>query len=277
MREECSMTKQKKSRRARRSFSPEFKADVVRLCQSNGEKVGDVAKRLSLTEAAVRAWVKRAGVDAGGGARHPKKSDGLLREGGFVSRYEFIRVEKAFYPVTVLCRVLEVVRSAYYTWCCRVPTARDKRNAVLALQVQAVHTRSKKRYGSPRVRERLAGDWVRVSRKKVASLMRKKQSNWAHEAPIAVLHGQPRTESIAPNLLARNFTTTAPNQVWVTDVTELPTRTGSVFLAAIIDLFSRRVVGWALSESNDTALARSLGARPRARSTQACARPLASL
>jgi transposase-like protein len=62
------MTKRKKSRRARRSFSPEFKADVVRLCQSNGEKVGDVAKRLSLTETAVRAWVKRAGVDAGGGA-----------------------------------------------------------------------------------------------------------------------------------------------------------------------------------------------------------------
>jgi transposase InsO family protein len=174
-----------------------------------------------------------------------------------VSRYEFIFAEKAFFPVTVLCRVLEVVRSAYYAWLRRRPTARDQRNERLVVEVRAAHERSGRRYGSPRVRERLARDGISVSRKKVASIMRENSLVGRTKRRFRCSTDSRGTELIAPNLLARDFSASAPNQVWVTDVTELPTRAGSVFLAVIVDLFSRRVVGWALSESNDTALARS--------------------
>jgi len=174
-----------------------------------------------------------------------------------VSHYEFIAAEKAFFPLTVLCHVLLVSRSAFYAWLKRKPSARDKRNEVLAEKVEAAHARSRGRYGSPRVCERLRRDGVRVSRRKVASLMRESELTGRTRRKFRCSTDSKNTETIAPNLLMRNFTTSAPNLVWVTDVTELPTRTGSVFLAAILDLFSRRVVGWALSESNDTALARS--------------------
>lgn len=174
-----------------------------------------------------------------------------------MSRYEFIRAQKALYPVLVLCQVLGVVRSAYYAWQKRRPSERDKRNQALCVQVRAAHQRSRQRYGSPRVHERLLRDGVRVSRKKVAAIMRENSLIGRTKRRFRCSTDSRNTESIAPNLLARNFSTSAPNQVWVTDVTELPTRTGSVFLAAIIDLFSRRVVSWALSESNDTSLARS--------------------
>jgi putative transposase len=174
-----------------------------------------------------------------------------------VNRYEFIAVEKAIFPLTLLCQVLLVSRSAFYSWLKRKPTARDRRNEALAEKVKAAHVRSRGRYGSPRVCARLRRDGVRVSTKKVATLMRESKLSGRTRRSFRCSTNSKHTESIAPNILGRNFTTGAANRVWVTDVTELPTRTGSVFLAAMLDLFSRRVVGWALSESNDTALARS--------------------
>ena len=170
-------------------------------------------------------------------------------------RFEFIRAEKGHYPVRLLCSTLDVSRSGYYAWRERGPSARARADAQLAAHVVAVHTRSRRTYGSPRVHAELRAHGVRVGRKRVERLMRehgivaRRKRRFRHTTDSK--HSQP----IAPNLLARRFEATAPNRVWVTDVTAIWTQEGWGYLAAILDLFSRRVVGWTMSASNDTALA----------------------
>ena len=171
-----------------------------------------------------------------------------------MSRYEFIRTEKAF-PVTALCRVLQVSRAAYYDWLHRKPSARQKKREDLQLKVKAVHDRSRGTYGSPRVHEQLRRAGEVVSEKTVAKIMQEEGIAARRPRKFKATTDSRHTKRIAPNLLERDFTADAPNRVWVTDVTALWTLAGWVYLAAILDLFSRRVVGWACSTSNDTALA----------------------
>ncbi len=170
-------------------------------------------------------------------------------------RFEFIHVEKAVFPVTVLCQVLDVSRSGYYDWTRRGPSARREREAELALKVEAVHRESRSTYGSPRVCARLRQKGEVVSPKTVAKVMRKNGLVARRKKKFRATTDSRNTKRIAPNVLKRDFTAQHPDQVWVTDVTALWTLAGWCFLAAIIDLFSRRVVGWAIGESNDTALA----------------------
>ena len=172
-----------------------------------------------------------------------------------MKRYEMIQKSARWYPTATLCRVYNVARSAYYAWLKRLPTKRETRDAILTIQIKTAYHRSKKRYGSPRIRESLRRDGVIVSKKKVAAIMRVNGLFARNKRGFRCSTDSRYTESIAPNLLARDFTAEAPNQVWVTDVTELPTRFCAVFLAVILDLYSRRVVGWALSGSNNTTLA----------------------
>jgi len=170
-------------------------------------------------------------------------------------RFEFIHVEKALYPLTVLCRVLCVSRSGYYAWLKRKPSAREQRKKALVEKVKAVHKKSGARYGSPRVCRQLRKMGEVVSFKTVAKLMRDNDLTAERKRRFKATTDSRNTKRIAPNLLERDFTTERPNQVWVTDVTAVWTVAGWCYLAAIIDLFSRRVVGWSLSESNDTKLA----------------------
>jgi transposase InsO family protein len=171
------------------------------------------------------------------------------------ARYEFIEEEKASFSVSSLCRALEVSGSGYYDWRSRGPSVRQRRRDDLAIKVKAVHHRSKGTYGSPRVREQLVRLGETVSEKTVAEIMQQEGLRARRRKRYKATTDSRATYRIAPNLLARNFTAEAPNQAWVTDVTAIWTWTGWVYLAAILDLFARRVVGWALSESNDTVLA----------------------
>jgi putative transposase len=173
-------------------------------------------------------------------------------------KYAFIDVEKAHYPVRRLCRCLGVSRSGYYGWQRRDPSVRAVEDAGLAIEVAAIFKRHRRRYGSPRIRDELRARGRRVSRKRVARLM--------HGRGLKARSGRrriPRTTDsrhphpVAENLLGRNFRTEAPNRAWVGDVTYLPTAEGWLFLAVLLDLFSRRVVGYALSECNDQELARA--------------------
>lgn len=170
-------------------------------------------------------------------------------------RYAFIRTEKAVYPVTVLCRVLDVSRSGYYAWESRDPSEAAKRRSQLGVKVRAIHGKSRGTYGSPRVHRELRTQGEVVSEKTVAKAMRTEGIAGKRRRKFRVTTDSRKTKRIAPNLLGRDFSAKAPNQVWVTDVTAIETRQGWAFLAAILDLFSRRVVGWAVSESNDTRLA----------------------
>ena len=169
-------------------------------------------------------------------------------------KFEFIRVEKALYPVTVLCAVLEVARSGFYAWLSRAASARARSDSQLAVEVAATHKRSRGRYGSPRVHADLRARGVRVSKKRVARLMREIGLRARRTRRFVATTNSRHLEPVAPNVLARNFETDAPNEAWASDVTFIQTNEGWLFLAVVIDLFSRRVVGWATSAKNDTAL-----------------------
>lgn len=154
-----------------------------------------------------------------------------------------------------MCRVLGVSRSGYYAWARRPTSQRDIANAALAQEVVKVHEASRRTYGSPRVFAELRRQGSRVGRHRVARMMRKqglvgrmkrrfrRTTDSAHEHPIA------------ENLLARQFQASAPGQAWVADITYLWTDEGWLHLAVVIDLYSRRVVGWAMEDHLRTELA----------------------
>ena len=150
--------------------------------------------------------------------------------------------------------MLQVRRSGYYAWLARDESKRAKDDRVLAVEVAAVFAGSKKTYGSPRVHGEFRKQGRRVCRHRIARLMREQQLRARIRRKfVRTTHSNPG-EPTAPNLLDRNFTADAPNRVWVGDVTYLPTREGWLYLAVLLDLYSRRVVGWAMSEHNDEAL-----------------------
>jgi len=170
-------------------------------------------------------------------------------------RFEFIDAEKALYPLTILCAVLGVSRSGYYRWLGREPSVRQRREQERRSQIRAVHTQSRGTYGSPRVCAQLRRMGEVITEKTVAKLMRNEGLCARRKRKYKVTTDSRKTQRIAPNLLQRDFTATGPNQVWVTDVKAIWTLCGWCYLAAILDLFSRRVVGWSVSDCNDTLLA----------------------
>ncbi len=169
-------------------------------------------------------------------------------------RFAFIEAEKALYPVLVLCRVMQVGRSGFYAWLRRAPSARTQADAVLQGQIDRAFLGSRGTYGSPRIRAQLNAEGVQVSKRRVARLMRRRGLCGLRKARFTRTTDSRHKLPIAPNLLARNFTATAPNAVWVSDVTFIWTLQGWLYLAALLDLYSRRVVGWAMSAHNDQAL-----------------------
>lgn len=169
-------------------------------------------------------------------------------------KFAFIAQQVAF-PVGPVCRVLGVTRSGYYAWKKRPKPAREKADAQLAASVASVHERSRKTYGSPRVHAELRARGVRVGRKRVERLMRENGLQGRRKRRFRRTTDSRHNGPIAPNVVARDFHADEPNRVWVTDVTAIATAEGWLFLAAILDLYSRRVVGWATSANNDTILA----------------------
>lgn len=168
---------------------------------------------------------------------------------------DFIAVQKAFYPVTTLCRVLQVSRSAFYGGVAGQPARRLVSNTELAVRIRTIHRTSRGTYGSPRVHAQLRRDDVRVSRKRVARLMAerglcgRRPKRWYRTTDST--HGRPVTS----NVLDRQFRPQAPDTVWATDITYIWTSEGWLYLAVVLDLFARRVVGWALADHLRTELA----------------------
>jgi len=169
--------------------------------------------------------------------------------------FVFIREEKDNYSIVTMCRVLRVSTAGYYSWLKRTPPARALRTEELTEKVTAAYEASGGRYGSPRVTRKLRKSGEQVSEKTVAKIMRNSGQKARTKRRFKATTDSKNTKRIAPKLLERNFAAEAPNKAWVTDVTAVWTSLGWVYLAAILDLFSRRVVGWAMSDSNDTALA----------------------
>jgi transposase InsO family protein len=170
-------------------------------------------------------------------------------------RFRFIQMEKAIYPVRVLCRTLAVSRTGFYAWCRRGLSLRAQQDAVLKVEIRAAHAASGKRYGSPRIHADLKAQDQHVGRKRVARLMREESLEGQRKRRFRVTTDSRHSHPVAANELNRNFTASAPNKIWVTDITYIWTREGWLYLAAILDLFSRRVVGWSLDSHIDRSLA----------------------
>lgn len=170
-------------------------------------------------------------------------------------RFRFIQMEKATYPTRLLCRTLAVSSSGFYAWCRRGLSARAREDAALKVEIRAAHAASGKRYGSPRIHADLTADDQQISRKRVARLMREEGIEGQRKRRFRVTTDSRHSHPVAANVLQRNFTASAPNKVWVTDITYIWTREGWMYLAAILDLFSRRVVGWSMDSCIDRTLA----------------------
>lgn len=172
---------------------------------------------------------------------------GLLREGESV-RYAFISEQKAEHGVASLCRRLKVSRSGYYDWVGRPNSQRDSEDQRLKVLIHRAHIEGRRNYGRPMVHEALKKSGERVSAKRIARLMREEGiKGKAAPRRFARTTDSNHEMPVFPNLLNRDFTATAPNQRWVGDITYLRTPNGFVYLAAVLDLFSRAIIGWAVS------------------------------
>ena len=170
-------------------------------------------------------------------------------------KFGFISEEKVAFPIAVLCRVLGVSTSGYYASQVRPVSTHARRDEELSARIATLQRASKRRYGSPRVHEDLKADGEHVGRKRVARLMRERRLVARTRRRYRNTTDSKHSFPIAPNLLKRDFTAQGPDESWVTDITFLWTRQGWLYLAVILDVFSRRVVGWATSQSVDRHLA----------------------
>lgn len=160
--------------------------------------------------------------------------------------FRFIRAEKANFPVAFVCAKLGVSRSGYYAWRSRPPSTRTVHDQVLTERIRLIHHRSRCTYGAPRIWAELRDDGVRVGRKRVARLMRAEEIRGAYRRPRRGRRGHAMFHP-AGDLLGRNFCTQGPDLVWVADITYWPTGEGFLHIAAVMDLWSRRIVGWAMA------------------------------
>ena len=169
-------------------------------------------------------------------------------------KFRFIDAEKANFPIDFMCRHLEVSRSGFYAFIKRPPSPRAIDEAKLVEEVKSVHNESRCTYGAPRVQAALKGRGRATSRKRVARVMRENGLAGRIRKRFRRTTDSNHAFPIAENVLGRDFVAAAPNEAWVTDITYIWTREGWLYLAAIVDLYSRMVVGWAMSERIDRQL-----------------------
>ena len=169
-------------------------------------------------------------------------------------KYAFIQAHRAQYSILQLCVILQVMPSGYYAWCKRPVSQRKQDNARLDVHIKAVFAEHKQRYGSPRITQELREHGEVISENRVAARMAaltlRAKARRRYKATTQSNHTLP----VAPNILEQNFEAEKPNQKWVSDITYIWTDDGWLYLAVVLDLYSRRVVGYAMSNRIDRAL-----------------------
>lgn len=162
-------------------------------------------------------------------------------------RYQFIDQQKKAYPVTLMCTVLEVSKTGYYDWRQRTPGPRALSNQHLDRTIQAVYTHHKARYGAPRITDELNDEGIPCSKNRVARRLQVLELKACQARKFKVTTDSEHDKLIAPDLLCQDFTAMRPNQKWVSDITYVWTREGWLYLAVVMDLNSRAIVGWSMS------------------------------
>jgi putative transposase len=169
--------------------------------------------------------------------------------------FRLIDQEKAHHAVSLLCRVLGVSRAGFYAFKSRPPSARTVADQALTVQIRAIHERSRATYGAPRIHAELRLDYgEHVGRKRVARLMGTAGLVGCHRRRRRGLTRRDPQAAPAPDLVERSFTADQPDRLWVADITYIPTWSGWLYLAVVLDVWSRRVVGWAMAEHLRTEL-----------------------
>jgi putative transposase len=171
-------------------------------------------------------------------------------------KFAFVKEHRILWPVSAICRVLKVSRSGFFAWLKRKPPARQQRRTELIGKIKALYEQNRGLYGSPRVYRALLIDGQVVSRNTVAKLMRQEKMRARTRRRFV-----PRTTDsrhrrpVAPNVLDRDFSASTPDRKWVADITYVPTEEGWLYVAAVLDCFSRRIVGWSMADHLQTDLA----------------------
>ena len=163
-------------------------------------------------------------------------------------RFVFIEREKATHPIALLCRVLEVSCSGYYAWRGRGLSLRAQQDAVILAQIATIHEQSRQTYGAPRIQAELAATGTPCGRKRVARLMRAAGVVGCHRRRHVVTTVREPAAVPAPDQVQRQFVASAPDQLWTADSTFVPTLAGFLYLAVVLDVYSRRIVGWAMAD-----------------------------
>lgn len=169
-------------------------------------------------------------------------------------KFAFIREHSKEHKVVRLCEVLEVSTSGYYDWLDRPESRTSRENKHLTARIRRAHERSNQIYGAPKVHKDLLAEGEACSKPRVARLMRKAGIQSKLRRKFVVTTDSKSTTQPAPDLLQRKFSTSRPNRAWVSDTSFIATREGWLYLAVMLDLYSRQVIGWSMSDRNNTEL-----------------------
>jgi len=163
-----------------------------------------------------------------------------------VSCYQLVEEQKANYPVQMMCRALEVSRSGYYGWLASGPSVRELYDRVLTQRIYELHKESRETYGAPRIHADLACEGVRVGKKRVARLMQRALISGSFKKKWGKTTISVPGVRTAPDLVDRDFLAAGPNKLWVADITYIRTWEGWLYLASVMDIYSRKIVGWSM-------------------------------
>ena len=262
--------------KTRRKFTPEFKQEAVALVTEQGYSIAKAAQTVNVSENNLRRWKndleqEAIGERLSGDERaelarlrreikelrmekeNPKKGQRLLCQRNEI-KFGFIKDERCNFPVTILCRVMGVSTSAYYAWIKTGAEVIDSETWRLCQRMKALFQESRQSLGSRRLMKQLCKEGFSIGRYRVRKLMQKLGLKVKHKKRFVLTTNSNHKQPVAENLLNREFNPVAKNQVWATDITYIWTTEGWLYLAVVIDLFSRRVVGWHLGERMETAL-----------------------
>jgi len=165
-----------------------------------------------------------------------------------------VKAHQAEFPIATMCRVLEVSTSGYYAWLRRHPSKRDQDDAMLTEKIRAIHRWSRGTYGAPRIHAELQEEGLLVGCKRIARLMQADGLQGVSRRKGTTTTIRSISDRPAPDLVERDFTAQAPNELWVADITYIPTAVGFLYLAVVLDAFSRRIVGWSMANHLRTEL-----------------------
>jgi len=221
---------------SRRSFTDEFKREAVLLCETSGRSIREIAEDLGVGLSTLTRWK----------AQHVEAD--LLSGPHQDQVKELTRLRKENQSVDRMCKILKVSSSGYYAWKHRPPSNRQREDMVLLANIRSMFACSNQTYGSPRMHAELKDAGFNVGRHRVARLMRENGLKGFQKRHFKSTTNSNHAKYVAPNLLDQDFECEAPNQKWGVDISYIWTREGWLYLAIVVDFFSRKIVGWQTSD-----------------------------